>query len=146
MLSSFPTLFSLSLFPLLLSFSPLLLSFLPSLSLLLFLSLLLLLSFSSAGGVGLFFSTIFIFVSLSSVLISSFPSDATKPLTFIVVSPTFAFSFTFNEIEIISFSRLPVLCIATNALFSSLYCKLVAVKPKENDTFVDYKKERNHAD
>jgi hypothetical protein len=28
----------------------------------------------------------------------------------------------------------------------SLYCKLVAVKPKENDTFVDYKKERNHAD
>ena len=118
MLSLFPTLFSLSLFPLLLSF-------LPSLSLLLFLSLLLLLSFSSAGGVGLFFSTIFIFVSLSSVLISSFPSDVTKPLTFIVVSPTFAFSFTFTEIEIISFSRLPVLCIATNALFSSLYCKLV---------------------
>jgi hypothetical protein len=28
----------------------------------------------------------------------------------------------------------------------SLYCKLVAVKPKENDTFVDYKKERNHVD
>jgi len=28
----------------------------------------------------------------------------------------------------------------------SLYCKLFAVKPKENDTFVGYKKERKHAD